>query len=189
MMKFCLKHTLSVLALVGTLMISTASFGAIEIYEFKSAEDEARYKALIEELRCPKCQNQNLAGSDAPIAVDLKNQTYQMIQDGRSDAEIRQFMFDSYGDFISYKPPVRPSTWILWFFPPILLVVFILGWVYKAKKGRTVAVDEVNALSKAEEERVAQILAKHQSPKSEQAQHSNAQNSQNSHTQTDKDAP
>lgn len=116
MMKFYLKHTLSILAVVGTLMISTASFGAIEIYEFKSAEDEARYKALIEELRCPKCQNQNLAGSDAPIAVDLKNQTYQMIQDGRSDAEIRQFMFDSYGDFISYKPPVRPSTWILWFF-------------------------------------------------------------------------
>lgn len=116
MMKFYLKHTLSILAVVGTLMISTASFGVIEIYEFKSAEDEARYKALIEELRCPKCQNQNLAGSDAPIAVDLKNQTYQMIQDGRSDAEIRQFMFDSYGDFISYKPPVRPSTWILWFF-------------------------------------------------------------------------
>lgn len=186
MMKMSLTSPLSILILIVFLMLSTASFGAIEIYEFKNDEDEIRYKALIEELRCPKCQNQNLAGSDAPIAVDLKNQTYQMIMDGRSDAEIRQFMFDSYGDFISYKPPVRPSTWILWFFPPILLVVFILGWLLKAKKGRAVAVDEVATLSKAEEERVAQILAKHQNPQSEQAQHSNTPNS---HTQTDKDTP
>ncbi len=168
MMKDSLKHTLPILVFVSALGFSAASFAAIEIYEFKSAEDETRYKALIEEFRCPKCQNQNLAGSDAPIAVDLKNQTYQMIQEGRSDMEIRQFMFDRYGDFISYKPPVRPSTWILWVFPPILLVMLIIGWLYKVKKGRRVVSDEVNALSATEEARIAKLLAKHQKPQAEQ---------------------
>lgn len=191
MMKISLTSPLSILILIVFLMLSTASFGAIEIYEFKNDEDEIRYKALIEELRCPKCQNQNLAGSDAPIAVDLKNQTYQMIMDGRSDAEIRQFMFDSYGDFISYKPPVRPSTWILWFFPPILLVVFILGWLLKVKKGRAVAVDEISALSKTEEERVAQILTKHQHSmgRIDQTQNTHNTHTQNTHTQNTKDTP
>lgn len=147
--------------LVG--LLSTSSFGAIQVHEFKSAEDEARYQALIEELRCPKCQNQNLAGSDAPIAVDLKNQTYQMIMDGRSDSEIRQYMFDRYGDFISYKPPVRPSTWILWVFPPVLLVLLMVGWLYYAKKGRTpITPSDSIKLSTDEEAKFAQILANHQ---------------------------
>lgn len=150
------------LAFVCLLMaLSVPSFGAIEIYEFKTAEDEARYKALIEELRCPKCQNQNLAGSDAPIAVDLKNQTYQMINDGRSDTEIRAYMFERYGDFISYKPPVRPSTWILWIFPPILLIVLLMGWFYKAKQGRKIS-EQVDALSDSEEAQLKAILKNHQ---------------------------
>lgn len=152
------------LAFVCLLMaLSVPSFGAIEIYEFKTAEDEARYKALIEELRCPKCQNQNLAGSDAPIAVDLKNQTYQMINDGRSDTEIRAYMFERYGDFISYKPPVRPSTWILWIFPPILLIVLLIGWFYKAKQGRKIS-EQVDALSDSEEAQLKAILKNHQTP-------------------------
>ncbi|BBI67003.1 hypothetical protein PKHYL_11940 [Psychrobacter sp. KH172YL61] len=80
-------------------------------------QQEAQYRGLIsEELRCPKCQNQNLAASDAPIAQDLKQKVYDLVKDGRSDAEIRAYMQERYGDFISYKPPVRPSTWILWFF-------------------------------------------------------------------------
>lgn len=150
---------------IGLLLmsVSVSSFGAIDIHEFKSAEDEARYKALIEELRCPKCQNQNLAGSDAPIAMDLKNQTYQMINDGRSDTEIRAYMVERYGDFISYKPPMRPSTWILWLFPPVLLVVLITGWLYQAKKGRKIS-EQVDALSDSEEARLAQILKHHQKP-------------------------
>lgn len=161
-----MKHIKNVMLgalLVASMGYSLASFGAIEIYEFKSAEDETRYKALIEEFRCPKCQNQNLAGSDAPIAVDLKNQTYQMIMDGRSDTEIRQFMFDSYGDFISYKPPMRPSTWILWLFPPVVLILSLIGWLwYKGKKTKKAVVhDEIKALSADEEARINQILAQH----------------------------
>lgn len=140
----------------------TSAWAGIEVYEFKTPEDETRYRALIEELRCPKCQNQNLAGSDAPIALDLKQKTYEMIIDGRSDTEIRDYMFERYGDFISYKPPVRPSTWILWFFPPFLLVLLIGGWLLKTRHSRhNIQKDDVDALSVSEEARLAQILNAH----------------------------
>ncbi|UNU74333.1 cytochrome c-type biogenesis protein CcmH [Moraxella nasovis] len=142
--------------------LTLPALGAIEIREFDNSVQEARYNALIEDFRCPTCQNQNLAGSDAPIAQDLKQKTYEMIKDGRSDREIRDFMFERYGDFISYKPPIRPSTWILWFFPPILLIMLLLGWFYKAKGIRQVMADDVNALSADEEMRIAQILEHHQ---------------------------
>lgn len=150
------------IALAFGLGISIGGFCAIEVHQFDNPEDETRYKALIEELRCPKCQNQNLAGSDAPIAQDLKQKTYEMIKDGRSDGEIRNYMFERYGDFISYKPPMRPSTWILWIFPPILLVILILGWLYKAKKGRRQTVsDAVQQLSATEEAKLQAILTRH----------------------------
>ncbi|OOR91112.1 cytochrome C biogenesis protein [Moraxella caviae] len=148
-------------------VVPLAHASSIDVYQFNTDEEETRYRALIDELRCPKCQNQNLAGSDAPIAQDLKQKTYEMIKDGRSDGEIRQYMFDRYGDFISYKPPVRPSTWILWFFPPLLLVVLILGWVLKAKRGRkpAPAMPHSDNLSRSEEAKLEQILSHHQSTK------------------------
>ncbi|WFF37906.1 cytochrome c-type biogenesis protein CcmH [Moraxella nasibovis] len=141
--------------------VMTSAWANIEVYEFKTAEDETRYRALIEELRCPKCQNQNLAGSDAPIALDLKQKTYEMINDGRSDTEIRDYMFERYGDFISYKPPVRPSTWILWFFPPLLLVLLIGGWLLKVKRPRAVPEATDTKLSEKEEVRLSEILKAH----------------------------
>ncbi|MDN6275834.1 cytochrome c-type biogenesis protein [Psychrobacter sp.] len=128
--------------LVGLLfacLLSTLSFAAIDVYDFDSVQQEAQYRGLIEELRCPKCQNQNLAGSDAPIAQDLKQKTYDMIKDGRSDGEIRAYMQERYGDFITYKPPVRPSTWILWFFPPLLLLLLVVGWFWQSKRRQLVA--------------------------------------------------
>lgn len=154
----------SIMAVMLGLCVITAALATnIELYEFDSPQQEAQYRGLIEELRCPKCQNQNLAASDAPIAQDLKQKTYEMVKDGRTDTEIRNYMFERYGDFISYKPPVRPSTWILWFFPPVLLVLLILGWLYKAKKGRATTVSDTAApLSASEEEKLAKILSQHQ---------------------------
>lgn len=127
------------LSLIFAAIISVSVYASIDVYEFNSPQQEAQYRALIEELRCPKCQNQNLAGSDAPIAQDLKQKTYDMVQDGRSDGEIRRYMQDRYGDFISYKPPVRPSTWILWFFPPLLLITLIGGWFWLSKRRQIAA--------------------------------------------------
>lgn len=128
------RHAIVLLLSLCLLLISQFALASIDVYEFDSPQQEAQYRALIDEFRCPKCQNQNLAGSDAPIAQDLKQKTYDMVQEGRSDAEIRSYMFERYGDFISYKPPVRPSTWILWFFPPILLLVLIAAWFWRTRR-------------------------------------------------------
>ena len=145
--------------------LSMSAWANIDTYQFDNPRQEAQYRALIEEFRCPKCQNQNLAGSDAPIAQDLKQKTYNMVKDGRSDAEIRQYMNERYGDFISYKPPVRPSTWILWFFPPVLLVFVMLAWFIRnrnsSKRAAVIAnpIEEGYApLSAAEQQRLQDLL-------------------------------
>lgn len=130
---------LRLLSVMLACLLGMTAYAAIEVYEFDSVQQEAQYRGLIEELRCPKCQNQNLAGSDAPIAQDLKQKTYDLIQEGRSDTEIRSYMQERYGDFITYKPPIRPSTWILWFFPPLLLIVLIAGWFWQSKRRQKVA--------------------------------------------------
>ena len=145
--------------------LSMSAWANIDTYQFDNPRQEAQYRALIEEFRCPKCQNQNLAGSDAPIAQDLKQKTYDMVKDGRSDAEIRQYMNERYGDFISYKPPVRPSTWILWFFPPVLLVFVMLAWFIRnrnsSKRAAVIAnpIEDCYApLSAAEQQRLQDLL-------------------------------
>lgn len=155
------------LSFVISLAMSFSAQAAIEVYDFDSVQQEAQYRGLIEELRCPKCQNQNLAGSDAPIAQDLKQKTYDMIKEGRSDAEIRAYMQERYGDFITYKPPVRPSTWILWFFPPLLLIVLVIGWFWQSRRSQRVArgqsgvnVDSAAALSATEKAELDRLLSR-----------------------------
>lgn len=158
--------TIKVASLILACLLSVTSYAAIDVYDFDSVQQEAQYRGLIEELRCPKCQNQNLAGSDAPIAQDLKQKTYDMVKDGRSDGEIRAYMQERYGDFISYKPPVRPSTWILWFFPPLLLLVLIVGWFWQSKRRQVVArgqngvtVNSTAALTSAEKAELDRLLS------------------------------
>ena len=148
-------------------MLSINAYAAIDVYDFDSVQQEAQYRGLIEELRCPKCQNQNLAGSDAPIAQDLKQKTYDLIKDGRSDGEIRAYMQERYGDFITYKPPVRPSTWILWFFPPLLLITLIVGWFWQSRRHQRVArgqsgvtVDSATALTTVEKAELDRLLSR-----------------------------
>lgn len=160
--------TIKLASLLIACLLSVASYAAIDVYDFDSVQQEAQYRGLIEELRCPKCQNQNLAGSDAPIAQDLKQKTYDMIKDGRSDSEIRAYMQDRYGDFISYKPPVRPSTWVLWFFPPLLLILLLIGWFWQSKRRQLVASGKsgvkientATALSAAEKAELDRLLSR-----------------------------
>ena len=82
-------------------------------------------------MRCLVCQNQNLADSDAPLAQDLRQEIYNMMQAGRTDDEIKQFLIDRYGDFVLYMPPVKSNTLVLWLMPAVLLfggalVVFVV---------------------------------------------------------------
>ena len=96
---------------------------AKEPLEFTSAEQESRFETLTQELRCLVCQNQNLADSDAPLAHDLRQEIFEMMQAGQSDEEIKTFLVDRYGDFVLYRPPVKGNTLALWLMPAALFVI------------------------------------------------------------------
>lgn len=100
--------------------------GAAAFDDERAFDDPAmneRYRTLINELRCPKCQNESIADSNAPIAADLRQQVRTRMGDGESDEQIRAFLVTRYGNFITYRPPVTPTTWALWGGPAALLVI------------------------------------------------------------------
>lgn len=89
---------------------------------FTDPQLQARYEHLTQQLRCPQCQNDNIADSDAPLAVDLRRELRDQIASGKSDAEVLKFLTDRYGAFILFKPPFEPRTLFLWLGPGILLL-------------------------------------------------------------------
>ncbi len=142
--------------IISTLLLlaSLGAHAAIDVYEFESPEQEQRYRLLIDELRCPKCQNQNLAGSDAGVATDLKNRAYELMMEGKSDEEIRTYMIDRYGDFITYRPPVRRSTMLLWMGPFVLLLLGAVILVWRVRRPAAAPA----TMSAEERERLARLL-------------------------------
>lgn len=96
---------------------------------------EARFKALTTELRCLVCQNQTIADSSAALAVDLRNEVQRMLKDGASDARIIEYMVARYGDFVLYRPPVKPITLLLWGAPALFLVAGLGGWILLVRSG------------------------------------------------------
>ena len=147
------------LRVLGIMLVMTVPVqAAVEEYPFESEEQKQQFKKLTADLRCPKCLNSNLAGSDAPIAQDITNEIYRQISAGRSNDEIIDFMVSRYGDFITYKPPLNASTFLLWFGPLFILLggFFFIWWT--AKNNR---VDE-SALSSEEQAKLQEILSKEQ---------------------------
>ena len=110
---------------IATLVFLLLAFqvSALEPLVFSSQEEEKRYNELTLELRCLVCQNQNLADSDAPLAQDLRQEIYDMMQAGQSNDQIKTFMVDRYGDFVLYRPPMQGNTLALWSIPGILLLI------------------------------------------------------------------
>jgi cytochrome c-type biogenesis protein CcmH len=106
---------------LAILLLASLPLAAQEPLGFDDPAQEARYKALTEELRCTVCQNQNLADSDAPLAQDLRREIHKMMTAGRSDAEIKTFLVERYGDFVLYRPPMQGNTLALWAIPGVLL--------------------------------------------------------------------
>lgn len=96
---------------------------ANSMYPLSSIKQEAQFNHLLKELRCLVCQNQDLADSNAQLAKDLRLQVYQLVQDGKSDTEIYNYLTSRYGDFILFKPPVKAVTWLLWFGPFVFLML------------------------------------------------------------------
>jgi cytochrome c-type biogenesis protein CcmH len=124
------------------------------------AEDpilEKRVMALAEDLRCLVCQNETLAGSHAPLAVDLRQQIREQMKAGRSNEEIIAYMTDRYGDFVLFRPPVKATTYLLWFGPFLLLIAGIIVQLLYLKRRRAQVLDE--PLSETERKRVDALLS------------------------------
>ena len=110
-------------AIAFALLLAAGVAGAIDPLPFKDDAEAVRFQRLVAELRCTVCQNQNLADSNAELAKDLRQRVFEKMQEGRSDAEIKQFLVERYGDFVLYRPPVKPSTWLLWFGPGVVVLI------------------------------------------------------------------
>lgn len=110
------------LALLLALQMTTSSFAGEAAPLAEDPVVEQRLIAISEELRCLVCQNESLAGSRADLAQDLRREIRTLIKEKKSDAEIMDFMVSRYGDFVRYRPPVKPMTWLLWFGPFLLLI-------------------------------------------------------------------
>ncbi len=126
-----------VVALVGGLCLSLAAVAAVEVEPLSTAELEARYQVLIEEMRCPKCQNQNLAGSDSPVAQDLRREIRRLLEEGFTDQEITEYMVARYGDFVLYRPPVQRNTMALWIAPGVFAAFGLLALVVVVMRSRS----------------------------------------------------
>ena len=137
------------------MMLAMPALAVIETYQFSDPALEKRYQALSEELRCPKCQNQNIADSNAPISQDLRRLLYEQLETGASDDEIRQYMVDRYGEFVSYRPRFSGATAVLWLAPLLLLAVALVIVVMTLRGRRK---DTEPAILNDEEQRRLQAL-------------------------------
>ncbi len=143
------------------------AFSGIEYRKFESAELEARYNVLIDELRCLVCQNQNLKGSNSDLAKDMRDKIYQLIIEGKTDRQIKSYMVDRYGDFVLYKPPFKSITLFLWL-GPLLFFIIALIVIIRVVKQRS-RVDSVETLTEEEHQRAQQLLQAAQQEKDNKA--------------------
>ena len=151
-----LGAVLGVMLALSTQVVLAAS--QVDVYQFDSEQQQQRYKRLIEEFRCPKCLNTNIAGSDAPIAQDLRRTVHKLVvTDGYEDQQVRDFLQQRYGDFVLYNPPLTGRTLVIWAMPVLLAligVLVVLQLLLRARAKRSVA------LSAEEQSRLREILGK-----------------------------
>jgi len=139
----------------GQLWLPPVALAVIETYEFSSPDLEVRYHQLSQELRCPKCQNQNIADSNAPIARDLRVVLYEQLEQGATDDEILAYMVARYGEFVRYRPGVDRNTVLLWAAPGLLLTLGAAGLLFHFRQRPEAAASE---LTEAEQAEIARLL-------------------------------
>jgi cytochrome c-type biogenesis protein CcmH len=145
-------HKLIALALAAIFSVASLAKDAAPVAADPALE--ARMMAIATELRCLVCQNQTIADSHADLAIDLRQQIRELLQKGQSDQQVMQYMTDRYGDFVLYRPPVKSTTWFLWFGPGILLVGGLAGLVIILRRRARMSDDrfEPDELDGAEQE-------------------------------------
>ncbi|WP_262927311.1 cytochrome c-type biogenesis protein [Phytohalomonas tamaricis] len=139
--------------------LALPSLAAIEVHDFDDPALQARYNALLDELRCPKCQNESIGSSNSPIARDMRARTATWLEQGRSDEDIRNAMVARFGDYVLYDPRLDSRTWLLWSLPGALVIVgvTIIALVVRQRRKR-----HAEGLSALERQRLATLLDTHQ---------------------------
>ncbi|WP_114418725.1 cytochrome c-type biogenesis protein [Marinospirillum perlucidum] len=149
------RRLLILLLLLSLVPVSQA---AIELYDFSSEEQRARFHELGGILRCPKCQNQSIIDSDSASAGDMREELFQLLQQGYSDEEVLEYLKARFGEYIVYRPPVRDDTLVLWFLPPAMILVGLLVLVFLARsRKKQIAGQDRESLSERQL-RLKQIL-------------------------------
>ena len=140
--------------------LSLQSEAKKEVYGFANDADQDRFYNLVDTYRCPKCQSSNLAGSNAPIAKDLKREIHRLIEEGKTDKQIEAFLSSRYGDFILYKPAIRKNTLILWIgpFALFLLIIFLVVRWNIASKRRPKDLEAENIVKATEKTRLKKLV-------------------------------
>lgn len=136
-------------------ILATNVFAAIDTYTFSSVEQEQQYRELTEQLRCPKCQNNSIADSNATIAADMRGKVYELQQQGDSKQQIIDYMVARYGNFVTYEPPVTVATLILWVGPALFVLIGAVIVVLRARR----RLEKNAALSPQEQQRLQTLLA------------------------------
>lgn len=151
-------HQISTIIFCVLLWVSNTAFSAIEALHFRSNAEEQTYHELTQELRCPQCQNNNIADSNALVATDMRAKVLELLQQGKTKQEIVDYMVARYGNFVTYDPPVTAGTIILWLAP---LALLLIGLVMLLRRRKVLPIEQTTAELTAEQQaRLQQLLEK-----------------------------
>ncbi|AIB46174.1 TPA: cytochrome c-type biogenesis protein [Haemophilus influenzae] len=140
-------------------LFSSVAFSAIDALNFSSPQQESDYHQLTQSLRCPQCQNNNIADSNATIAVDMRGKVFELLQEGKSKNDVVDYMVARYGNFVTYDPPITASTLVLWI-APLLLVLLGVVFLLRRKPKTQSAVKSQEILTDEDNARLAELLNK-----------------------------
>ncbi|KIP45625.1 cytochrome c-type biogenesis protein CcmH [Haemophilus influenzae] len=140
-------------------LFSSVAFSAIDALNFSSPQQESDYHQLTQSLRCPQCQNNNIADSNATIAVDMRSKVFELLQEGKSKNDVVDYMVARYGNFVTYDPPMTASTLVLWI-APLLLVLLGVVFLLRRKPKAQSAVKSQDVLTDEDNVRLAELLNK-----------------------------
>ena len=155
-----------ILFFLTALFCSLSAWASIDVLNFTSQEQEKEYQQLTQELRCPQCQNNNIADSNATIAVDMRAKVFELLQEGKSKQQVVDYMVQRYGNFVTYDPPLTAATIMLWVLP-LLLVLFGIVLVLRRRpkiqnvmqnQEQNVSVEQMESLTDAERQRLQELL-------------------------------
>ena len=141
------------------LLFSSVAFSSIDALNFSSPQQESDYHQLTQSLRCPQCQNNNIADSNATIAVDMRGKVFELLQEGKSKNDVVDYMVARYGNFVTYDPPMTAGTLVLWI-APLLLVLLGVVFLLRRKPKAQSAVKSQDVLTDEDNARLAELLNK-----------------------------